>query len=231
MAQRRSAGSPARPGWQQLQLTVPLAVVLVAASIGVAVLLAGAARHAGPPTNPSAASWNSTDRAYVLAMLWHQEQAQELASLVQGRTSRPELRRLALSIRTAQTGDANRMTAWLRARDSAAGDYLVHSDAQPDRWFAGMLASSQVRTLAATTGLRFDFLFVDMLLEHYKGAIVMADGVLADGRDSEVALFASRTATSSQQAIRQLSSWRRRWAEPFLRELTSPAAKSTPASS
>jgi uncharacterized protein (DUF305 family) len=46
-----------------------------------------------------------------------------------------------------------------------------------------MLASSQVRTLAATTGLRFDFLFIDMLLEHYKGAIVMADDVLASGRD------------------------------------------------
>ena len=89
MAQRRSAGSPARPSWQPPQLAVSLAVLLVAAGIGVAALLAGAARHAGPPTNPSAVSWNSTDRAYVLAMLWHQEQAQELASLVQGRTSRP----------------------------------------------------------------------------------------------------------------------------------------------
>ena len=45
---------------------------------------------------------------------------------------------------------------------------------------------------------------------------VMADEVLADGRDAEVALLASRMATYSQRAIRQLSSWRRRWAEPFL---------------
>ncbi|HET7519144.1 MAG TPA: DUF305 domain-containing protein [Actinomycetes bacterium] len=232
MAQRRSAGSPARSGWQQPQLAIPLAVVLVAASIGVVVLLAGAARYGGPSSNPPAASWNSADRAYVLAMLWHQEQAQELAGLVQGRTSRPELERLAFRIGTAQTSDIVRMTAWLRARDPAVGDYLIQSDAEPaDRWFAGMMATSQVRTLAATTGPRFDFLFVDMQLEHYKGAIVMADGVLADGRDPEVALLASRTVTSSQQAIRQLSSWRRRWAEPFLRELTSPAAKSTPASS
>ena len=231
MAQHRSAGSPARSGWQQPQLAIPLAVVLVAASIGVVVLLAGAARDAGPPTNPPAASWNSADRAYVLAMLWHQEQAQELAALVQGRTSRPELERLALSLGTAQNSVV-RMTAWLRARDPAVGDYLIQSDAQPaDRWFAGMMATSQVRTLAATTGPRFDFLFVDMLLEHYKGAIVLADRVLADGRDPEVARLASRTVTSSQQAIRRLSSWRRRWAAPFLRELTSPAAKFMPASS
>jgi uncharacterized protein (DUF305 family) len=165
-------------------------------------------------------------------MLWHQQQAQELASLVQGRTARPELRRLALSIRTIQTSDVDRMTAWLRARDPAAGDDLVHSHTRPaDRWFAGMMARSQLRTLAATSGQRFDFLFVDMVLEHYKGAIVMADGVLTDGRDAEVALLASRTIADSQRTIRQLSGWRRRWAEPFLQELTPPAAQSMPASS
>jgi len=232
MAQRRVADSPPSPSWQRPQLAASLAVVLVAASIGAVLLSSGPARVAGPPGSPPAASWNSADRAYVLAMLWHQQQALELASLVQGRTSRPELRRLALSIRSAQTSDVDRMTAWLRARDSAAGDYLVHSDTQPaDRWFAGMMARSQLRTLAATSGQRFDFLFADMVLEHYKGAIVMADGVLADGRDAEVALLASRTIADSQRTIRQLSGWRRRWAEPFLRELTSPAAQSMPASS
>jgi uncharacterized protein (DUF305 family) len=231
MAQCRLAGSSA-PGWQRPRLAVSLAVVLVAASIGAVLVSSGSARDAGPPDSPSAASWNSSDWAYVVAMLWHQQQAQELASLVQGRTSRPELRRLALSIRTAQSSDVDRMTVWLRARDPAAGDYHVHSDTQPaDRWFAGMMARSQLRTLAATSGQSFDFLFVDMLVQHYKGAIVMADGVLADGRDAEVALLASRTVTYSQRAIGQLSGWRQRWAEPFLRELTSPAAQSMPASS
>jgi uncharacterized protein (DUF305 family) len=231
MAQRRLAGSPA-PGWQRPRLAVPLAVVLVAASIGAVLVSSGSAQDAKPPDSASAASWNSADRAYVLAMLWHHQQAQELASLVQGRTSRPELRHLALSIRTAQTSDADRMTAWLRARDPAAGNPLVDPDTQPaDRWFPGMMARSQLRTLAATSGQRFDFLFVDMLLEHHKGAIVMADRVLADGRDAEVALLASRTVTNSQRAIGQLNSWRRRWAEPFLQELTPPAGQMTPASS
>jgi uncharacterized protein (DUF305 family) len=133
MAQRRLAGSPARPGWPRPQLAVFFAVVLMAASIGAVLLSRGPARDAGPPASPSAASWNSADRAYVLAMLWHQQQAQELASLVQGRTTRPELRRLALSIRTAQTSDVGWMTAWLRTRDPAAGDQLGHSDTPSPR--------------------------------------------------------------------------------------------------
>jgi uncharacterized protein (DUF305 family) len=91
-----------------------------------------------------------------------------------------------------------------------------------------MMARSRLRTLAATSGQRFDFLFVDMLVEHHKGAIVMSDEVLADGRDAEIALVARRTATSSRRAIGQLTTWRRRWAEPFLRELTSPTAQSMP---
>jgi hypothetical protein len=100
MAQRRLAGSPARPGWRQPQLAVSLAVVLVVASIAAVLLSGGSARNAGPPGSTPAASWNSPDRSYVLARLWHQQQAQELAGLVQGHTSRAELQRLALSIRT-----------------------------------------------------------------------------------------------------------------------------------
>jgi uncharacterized protein (DUF305 family) len=220
------------PGWQRSQLALSLAVVLVAAGIGAALLSRDTARDAGLADSPFAASWNSADKAYVLALLWHQQQAQELASMVQGRTSRRELQRLAVSIHTAQNIDVAQMTAWLRARDPAAGDDLVHSDTQPaDRWFAGMMARGQLRTLAATSGQRFDFLFVDMLVEHHKGAIVMSNEVFADGRDAEIALVASRTATYSRRAIGQLTTWRRRWAEPFLRELTSPTAQSMPASS
>jgi uncharacterized protein (DUF305 family) len=109
------------------------------------------------------------------------------------------------------------MTAWLRAHAPAADD-AVHLATKPaDRWFAGMMANTQLRTWPPATGSGSTFLFVDMLVEHHKGAIVMADGVLADGRDAEVALLASRTITDSQRAISQLSGWRRRWAEPFLR--------------
>jgi uncharacterized protein (DUF305 family) len=230
MARRRLAGSPARPGWLQPQVAVSLATVLVVAIIG-AVLLSDRARDAAPGSAP-AASWNTTDTAYVQAMRWHQQQARELAGLVQGRTTRPELLRLALSIRTVGTSDVAQMTAWLRARGPTCADVLVHPATEPaNRWFAGMMARTQLRTLAASNGQRFDFLFVDMLLEHHKGAIVMAEEILIDGRDAEVARLASRTITYSQRAIGQLTRWRRRWAEPFLRELRLPAARSIPASS
>jgi uncharacterized protein (DUF305 family) len=93
-----------------------------------------------------------------------------------------------------------------------------------------MMAETQLQTLAATTGQRFDFVFVDMLVEHHKGAVVMAEEVLTDGRDAKVHLLAGKAITRSQRAIRQLTGWRRRWAEPFIRQLTPPAARSRPTS-
>jgi uncharacterized protein (DUF305 family) len=106
-------------------------------------------------------------------MLWHHQQAHHMVSLIQGRTTRPELLRLAVGIGTAQSSDIAPMTAWLHARGPAPADAAAHSTTEPaGRWFAGMLARTKLRTLDASTGQWFDFLFVDMLLEHHKGAIV-----------------------------------------------------------
>ena len=75
----------------------------------------------------------------------------------------------------------------LGARDPAAGEYLVQSDTQSaDRWFAGMMARKPAADPGDHERQRFDFLFVDMLLEHYKGAVVMAAWVFADGRDARL---------------------------------------------
>src|SRR5918995_7280415 len=63
MAQRRLAGSPARPGRQRRQLAVQLAMVLVAAGIVAVLLSSGPARDAGPqvePSTPGSASLHGT---------------------------------------------------------------------------------------------------------------------------------------------------------------------------
>jgi uncharacterized protein (DUF305 family) len=211
-----------------------LGSVLATVIVGLVLLLGGPARHAGMPQDAQAgpnAPWSVADVDHMQAMLWHQEQAREMARLIPGRTTRGELRRLARSMIAAQRSDVARTTAWLRAHavanSSSEGSH--RSSEQTGRWFAGMMAPSQLKALASTTGQRFDFLVVDMLLEHHKGAVVMADKVLVDGRDAEVKLSARSGITYAQRSIRRLTGWRRRWAQPFVRQLTSPTARSLPA--
>jgi uncharacterized protein (DUF305 family) len=234
MVRRRLDDSRAPLAWQ-LPLVAALGTALAAAMIGL-VLLKGPVQDAGTWSSASGAStatWNAADVTYVQAMLWHQDQAREMARLVLGRATRPELRRLSRSMRAAQSNDVAHLTAWLRAHGH--GDFSDGPDHRPtapaDRWFAGMMAPPQLRTLASTTGQRFDFLFVDMLIEHHRGVIVMADEVLADGRDAEITLFAKRAKTYAHRELRQLTAWRQRWAEPFLRQLTPRTAQPMPASS
>jgi uncharacterized protein (DUF305 family) len=232
MSRRRLAGAGTRPARQQPLVAVVLGGILVTVMVGLVPVLAKPARDDGTHPQAAPAPWSIADAAYVQAMLWHQEQAGELASLVQGRTTRRELRRLGHSMPTAQSSDIAQLRAWLRAHGVAdsADDAAHRPTERASRWFAGMLAASQLQTLASTTGQRFDFLFIDMLLEHHQGAVVMAHEVLLNGRDPEVKIHARRAATYSTRSIRQLTGWRRRWAEPFIRQLTSPGARLTSAS-
>jgi uncharacterized protein (DUF305 family) len=120
MSQGRLDGSRVRPGWQQLLVTVTLGAVLVAALIGPALVSgpAGDADQRGDALAESTSPWNTADATYVQAMVWHSQQARQLASLVQRRTTRPELRRLARGTRTAQRHDVAKLTAWLRTHDA-----------------------------------------------------------------------------------------------------------------
>jgi uncharacterized protein (DUF305 family) len=232
MSWRRLAASAIRPSSPPLMAA--LGSVLVTVIVGLVLLLAGPARHAGISQDARAAPpvpWSVADVDYMQAMLWHQEQAREMARLVPGRTTRGELRRLAHCMIAAQRSDVARTTAWLRAHaaPNSSSEGSHRSTEKTGRWFDGMMAPSQLQALASTTGQRFDFLVVDMLLEHHKGAVVMADKVLVDGRDAEVKLSARSAITYAQRSIRRLTGWRRRWAQPFVRQLTSPTVRSLPA--
>ena len=218
MPRPRPSHPPARPGWPHLLLLVM--------ALGGLLLWAGRSLDAASPPSAAASThaidqWNPADTAFVRAMVLHRQQALQMANLVQGRTARPELLRLARRIQLAQDPEMAQLTARLRDRSPsvASGGVGDVSGGADGRWFAGMMAPSQLRTLAATTGQRFDFLLVDMLLAHHNGAVVMAGEALADGGDPQVGQFASSVLAGQQQEIGELTTWRRRWAEPFLRQL------------
>jgi uncharacterized protein (DUF305 family) len=215
MPRLRPSRPPARPGWPHLLLLV--------VALGGLLLWAGRSLDAASPPSAAASTpaidqWNPADTAFVQAMVLHRQQALQMANLVQGRTARPELLRLARRIQLAQDPEMAQLTARLRDRGPSGATGGV-SDVSGGRWFAGMMAAPQLRTLAATTGQRFDFLLVDMLLAHHNGAVVMAGEALADGGDPQVGKFAGSVLAGQQQEIGELTTWRRRWAEPFLRQL------------
>jgi uncharacterized protein (DUF305 family) len=88
----------------------------VALTVTATALLAACGKAAdnnsAAPANPQP---NQADVAFVQGMIPHHQQAIEMAGLIDGRTDRPELTKLAKEVTTTQSAEISRMQGWLRA--------------------------------------------------------------------------------------------------------------------
>src|SRR5918993_249181 len=125
MAQRRLAGSPARPGRQRPQLAVPLAMVLVAAGIVAVLLSSGPARDAGPqvePSTPGSASLHGTCWTRVKVALTSRVGSCWPASAGRLASPRGHSRTAPATTASANTPTATSIARW---RPAAASKGLV----------------------------------------------------------------------------------------------------------
>jgi hypothetical protein len=103
-----------------------------------AVLLAACARSAATqPTASKAAAFNDADVRFLQDMIPHHQQAIEMAKLVDGRTQRPELVKLATSITASQGAEIRTMqgflTRWNRPAP-AVGERVMTSRRRQAYW-------------------------------------------------------------------------------------------------
>jgi uncharacterized protein (DUF305 family) len=83
------------------------------------------------------------------------------------------------------------MQRWLEARDEEVpGPHAMHGHAL----MPGMLTPEEMNRLAATSGAAFDQLFLESMIRHHEGALVMVKDLLSrDGaaQGSDIFGFAS----------------------------------------
>jgi uncharacterized protein (DUF305 family) len=68
----------------------------------------------------------------------------------------------------------------------------------------GMLSDDQLDALAALSGVEFDQMWLEFMIMHHEGAVVMAEAVLADGVDEEVRALATAIITAQQTEISEM---------------------------
>jgi uncharacterized protein (DUF305 family) len=127
------------------------------------------------------------------AMIAHHTQALEMTALRPGRSSSEELRLMALRIELSQADEIKMMQQWLTARGEALPDphaqHPGHSAAMP-----GMASAEEMSRLAASRERDFDRLFLELMIKHHHGALVMVDELFAAagaGQESDIFAFAS----------------------------------------
>ena len=159
-------------------VAVAVAGVLVAAgAISYAVAEDGSSD--GAPTAESA------DAGFARDMAVHHQQAVEMSYIVRDRTDDEEVRRLAYDIAQTQANQRGMLLGWLDLwglpKVSAdppmtwmdMGDMATGKDGA---LMPGMATNSELKKLNTLSGKRAEVLYLQLMTDHHKGGIHMAEG-------------------------------------------------------
>ncbi|GAA0815640.1 hypothetical protein Sya03_60600 [Spirilliplanes yamanashiensis] len=149
----------------------------------------GGAPSAGASAQPGV-QHSQADITFAQSMIPHHQQALEMATTAETKASRPEIKALAAEIKQAQGPEIEQMTAWLANWGAAAASMPpgeTHGGGHDGGAMPGMMTAEEMAKFAAAGGAEFDRMFLEMMIEHHKGAIEMAkteqqQGVNADAK-------------------------------------------------
>jgi uncharacterized protein (DUF305 family) len=149
---------------------------------------------------------NADDLTYVVGMIGHHRQAVEMTALAPERASNETVRGLASRIHDTQGPEIGAMEQWQKQFATAAEQH-GHSSALPHVDHAsmpGMVSPEDMAALKAATGGEFDKLFVKLMIAHHKGALKMAEDVLAKGVDVKVEEMATDVIATQTDEINRM---------------------------
>jgi uncharacterized protein (DUF305 family) len=154
------------------------------------------------------------DLRFIDGMLMHHQGAVNMAEEALSKSQRPEIKKLAQDIITAQNREISQMkewrTAWYPKADSTPMAYhsqMGHMMAMTDKQKQAMMMSMDLGTGDA----EFDLRFINAMVPHHDGALVMAKDALSKSQRPEVKKLAQDILTSQQQEIEQMNQWRKDW--------------------
>lgn len=156
----------------------------------------------------------SYDLRFLDAMVPHHEGAVVMAKEVLQKSQRPEMKKLAKEIIQVQSKEIAQMKQWRSA-------WYPKAPMTPMAWHAPMshmMAMSEEQRKAmmmsmdlGTADAKFDLRFLDAMIPHHEGALVMAKDVLSKSQRPEMKQLAQNILTSQQQEIDQMKQWRQAW--------------------
>ena len=141
-------------------------------------------------------------------MIGHHAQALDMTALVPSRTSREDLKKLALRIEVAQADEIKMMQRWLQDRgQTVPGPHAMHMHGAT--LMPGMLTPEQMSALAAAKGAEFDRLFLEGMIQHHGGALTMVHDLFATpgaGQEADIFGFASDVDADQRAEIDRMRS-------------------------
>ena len=176
----------------------------VVAVVAVAVV-AGAAAGVGA----DGSGRNRADVGFLQDMIDHHEQANLLAAIaLRGDPSAP-VRNLALDVINAQRYEIGMMDGWLmqwdRERGEPARDAMAWMGMHvTPREMPGMASVRDLDALGRLSGRALDVRFLELMLDHHRGGVHMAEAAVESAGDSHVRWLAGQMARNQRREIREI---------------------------
>jgi uncharacterized protein (DUF305 family) len=188
----------------------PLVLAIAAAACGGTtsrppVVQPGPPGQSGRPVDADrrAPAYSEADVRFIQGMIHHHAQALEMTTLIASRTTNEAMKLLAKRIDVSQTDEIRMMQRWLKDRGQNAPDPLAHQDhdmasmagmPMTGTLMPGMLTRDEMARLADARDAAFDRLFLECMIKHHEGALVMVRALFASagaGQTAEIFTFAS----------------------------------------
>lgn len=128
------------------------------------------------------------DVAFISGMITHHGQAIEMVNLLKSRTDSESMRMMALRIEVSQNDEIAWMRRWLDERKQPQP--TEHAHHMPGGMMPGMLTDAEMTKLAAAKGPEFDRLFLEGMIKHHMGALIMVEELFnAPGSAQQADMF------------------------------------------
>ncbi len=154
------------------------------------------------------------DLRFIDSMIPHHQGALVMSQEVLAKSKRPELIKLAQSIITEQKKEIAQMQQWRKK-------WYPKASATPIMWHATMnhemsmtAEHQQMMQMSMSLGkadAKFDLRFLEGMIPHHEGAVIMAQDLLKKSKRPEMQKLAKNIIASQQKEIDLMKQWRKQW--------------------
>ncbi|MBT2520068.1 DUF305 domain-containing protein [Arthrobacter sp. ISL-28] len=162
----------------------------------------GPSSHAPSASAPAAAAeHNAADVAFAQMMIPHHAQAVEMSDTMLKKQNVPgEVTGLASKIKAAQGPEIETMTGWLKGWNEPTQMPSGHSG----HGMEGMMSDEDMKKLDAAQGAEAAKLFLNQMIAHHAGAIVMAKAELTRGKNADVIQLSKEIVRAQEAEIEEM---------------------------
>ena len=153
-----------------------------------------------------ASKHSPADTKFMQGMIGHHAQAVEMVDLLKTRTERVDMRMLGMRIEVSQNDEMKMMRRWLVDRgETVPGEHAHH---MPGGMMPGMLTEDEMAKLRAAKGAEFDRLFLEGMIRHHGGALIMVQELQSSPgalQEAEIFDFVSHVDSDQRMEILRMN--------------------------